>query len=53
MLKDRWNEELDTGEKYGSNHQTKIYPKRKLLPEFNDEAIAPIPPKNNTADKPD
>ena len=31
----------------------KSYPKRKLLPEFDDEAIEPIPPKNYTADQPD
>ena len=31
----------------------KSYPKRKLLPEFDDEAIEPIPPKNNTTDQPD
>ena len=43
----------DAEEKYGCNRQTRGYPKRKLLPEFDDEAIAPILPKNNTADKPD
>ena len=52
-LDDRWNEVLGTEEKYGGNRQTKSYPKRKLLPEFDDEAIAPIPPKNKTANKPD
>ena len=49
-LNDRWNEVLDTEEKYGSSRQTKSCPKRKLLPEFDDEAIVPIPPKNNMAD---
>ena len=34
---------LDTEEKYGGNRQTKSYPKCKLLPEFDDEAIKPIP----------
>jgi len=52
-LNDRWNEVLDTEEKYGGNRQTKSYPKHKLLPEFDDEAIAPILPNNNTADQPD
>ena len=52
-LNDRWNEVLDAEEKYCGNLQTKSYPKCKLLPEFDDEVIAPIPPKNNTADKPD
>ena len=51
-LNDRWNEVLDAEEKYGCNLQTKGYPNRKLLPEFNDEAIAPIPPKKNTTNKP-
>ena len=36
---------LDTEERYGDDRHTKSYPKRKLLPEFNDEAV---PPKNNT-----
>ena len=49
-LNRRWNKVLDTEEKYGDDRQTKSYPKRKLLPEFDDEAIEPIPPKNNTAD---
>ena len=42
---------LDAKEKYGGNRQTKRDPKRKLLPKFDDEAIAPILPKNNTADR--
>ena len=41
---------LDTEEKYGDDRHTKSYPKRKLLPKFDDEAI---PPKNNTASRPD
>ena len=40
---------LDTEERYGDDHHTKSYPKRKLLPEFDDEAI---PPKNNTTRRP-
>ena len=52
-LNDRWNEVLYAKKKYDDNRQTKSYPKRKLLPEFDDEAIVPIPLKNNTADKPD
>ena len=44
---------LDTEEKHGGDCHTKSYPKRKLLPEFDDEVIKPIPPKNNTADRPD
>ena len=30
---------LDTEEKYGGIRHTKSYPKRKLLPEFDDEAL--------------
>ena len=52
-LNHRWNKVLDTGEKYGGNCHTKSYPKCKLLPEFDDEAIEPIPPKNNMTDLPD
>ena len=44
---------LDTKEKYGGSRHTKSYPKRKLLPEFDDEALEPIQPKNKTADQPD
>ena len=41
---------LDTKERYGDDRHTKSYPKRKLLPEFDDEAV---PPKNNTTGRPD
>ena len=50
MLNRRWNEVLDTEEKYGDDRHRKSYPKHKLLPEFNDEAILL---KNNTANRPD
>ena len=49
MLNRRWNKVLDTEEKYGDDRHTKSYPKRKLLPEFDDEAV---PPKSNTASRP-
>ena len=52
-LNRRWNKVLDTEEKDGGVRHTKSYPKRKLLPEYDDEAIEPIPPKNNTVDQPD
>jgi len=52
-LNRRWNKVLDTEGKCGDDRHTKSYPKRKLLPEFNDEAAAPILPKNNTATQPD
>ena len=41
---------LDTEERYGDDRHTKSYPKRKLQPVFDDEAI---PPKNNTTRRPD
>ena len=44
-LNRRWNKVLDTEEKYGGDRHTKSYPKRKLLPEFGDEAIEAIQPK--------
>ena len=50
-LNRRWNKVLDTEEKYGADCHTKSYPKCKLLPEFDDEAIEPIQPK--TTDQPD
>ena len=49
MLVDRWTEVLVT-EEYGLSGLAKSYPKRKLLPEFDDEAV---PPKNNTTRRPD
>ena len=52
-LNRRWKKVLDTEEKYGNDRQTKSYPKRKLLPEFDNEALDPIPTKNTTADQPD
>ena len=39
---------LDTEEKYGGSHHTKSYPKRKLLPEFDDEALELTQLKNKT-----
>ena len=52
-LNRRWNKVLDTEEKYGDDRHTKSYPKRKLLPKFDDEAIKPSLPKNNTTRRPD
>ena len=52
-LNHRWNKVLDTDEIYGGDRHTKSYPKYKLLPEFDDEAIEPILQKNNTVDPPD
>ena len=45
-LNRRWYKVLGTEEKYGGDRHTKSYPKCKLLPEFDDEAISagPIAP---------
>ena len=40
-LRMRWSKVLKTADKYGNGHQAKSYPKRKLLPEFDEEAIEP------------
>ena len=49
-LSRRWNKVLDSEERYGDDRHTKSYPKRKLLPEFDDTAV---PPKENSTKKPD
>ena len=40
-LRIRWGKVLNTAHKYGDSHHTKSYPKRKLLPEFYEEALEP------------
>ena len=52
LLNDRWTNVL-AAEEYGLERPTKIYPKSKLLPQFDDEALEPIPPTRNAADGPD
>ena len=49
----RWINILNTAAKYGGNRPTKSYPKRKLLPEFDEEASDPPQPKIKTATWPD
>ena len=46
ILRMKWSKILKTADKYGNGHQTKSYPKRKLLPEFDEEAIEPSQSKN-------
>ena len=41
---------IDTLEMY---HPTKSYPKRRLLPQFDVEALEPIPSRHDHADEPD
>ena len=36
-LRIRWSKVHNTADKYGSSRRTKSYPKRKLLPEFDEE----------------
>ena len=40
-LRIRWSKVLNTMAKYGCNRHTKSYLKRKLLPEFDEEALDP------------
>ena len=40
LLNDRWTNVL-AAEEYGLERPTKSYPKRKLLPQFDDEALEP------------
>ena len=51
-LNDRWTKVL-AAEEYGLECPTKSYPKRKLLPQFDDEALETISPKYKPADEPD
>ena len=53
ILRMKWNKILKTASKYGNGHHTKSYPKRKLLPEFDEEATEPSPSKNKEATWPD
>ena len=53
ILRMKWSKILKTANKYGNGHQTKSYPKRKLLPEFDEEAIEPSQSKNKEAAWPD
>ena len=51
-LNDRWTKVLAAKE-YGLERPTKSYPKCRLLPQFDDEALEPIPSKYNHVDQPD
>ena len=44
-LQIRWSKVLNAAAKYGGNRPTKSYPKRNLLPEFDEEALDPPQPK--------
>ena len=52
-LRIRWSKVLNTADKYGDSRHTKSYPKRKLLPEFDEEALEPPQSKNKEATRSD
>ena len=52
-LRMRWSKVLNSADKHGASHQTKSYPKRKLLPEFDKEALEPPQSKKKEAAWPD
>ena len=51
LLNDRWTNVLAT-EEYGLECPIKSYPKCKLLPQFDDDALEPVPLAHNAADRP-
>jgi len=51
LLADRWTEVL-AAEEYELEPPTKSYPKRKLLPQLEEEAIKPTLPAHDAADRP-
>ena len=52
QLNDRWTNVL-AAEQYGLERPKKSYPKNKLLPQFDDEVLEPIPPVRNAIGGPD
>ena len=51
LLSDRWTEVL-AAEEYGLERPAKSYPKRRLLPQFEEEALEPTLPAQDEADRP-
>ena len=51
LLNDRWTDVL-AAEEYGLKRPAKSYPKRKLLPQFDDKAPEPVASSRNAADRP-
>ena len=51
LLKDRWTEVL-AAEEYGLGGPAKSYSKRRLLPQFDGEALEPVPSSHNAAGRP-
>jgi len=52
-LRMRWSKVLNTADKYDASRQAKSYPKRKLLPEFDEEALEPPQSKKKEVAWPD
>ena len=51
LLTDRWTEVI-AAEEYGLERPTKSYPKRRLLPQLEEEALKPTLPAHDAADRP-
>ena len=51
LLNEIWTDVL-AAEEYGLKRPTKSYPKRKLLPQFDDEVLEPVLLRYNAADRP-
>ena len=51
LLTDRWTEVL-AAEEYGLERPTRSYPRRRLLPPLEEEALAPTLPAQDAADRP-
>src|SRR4051812_43250110 len=49
----RWSKVLNTADKYDGSRHSKSYPKQKLLPEFDEEAVEPPQSKNKNATRSD
>ena len=51
LLTDRWTEVL-AAEEYGLERPSKSYPKRRLLPQLEEEALKPTLPAHDAANRP-
>ena len=52
-LRIRWSNVINTADKYGDSRRIKSYPRRKLLPEFDEEALEPSHSKSKKATQSD
>ena len=52
-LRIRWSKIINTADKYSDRRRTKSYPKRKLLPEFDEEALESSHSKNEKVTRSD